>query len=102
MLLFIPPFSCRSFRTSLRVWFYLDSRQHDGDQVVVWEQEGADDAAVTDVLDDGWEGSGRMSARTGGDRNAGASQRLPTQPPTTGAVCNNSQLRNFNGTKQRF
>lgn len=42
------------------MWFYLDSRQHDGDQVVVWEQEGADDAAVTDVLDDGWEGSGRM------------------------------------------
>lgn len=60
LLLFIPPFSGGSFRTSLRAWFYLDSRQHDGDQVVVWEQEGADDAAVTDVLDDGWEGSGRM------------------------------------------
>lgn len=44
----------------LRVWFYLDSGQHDGDQVVVWEQQGADHAAVSDVLDDSWEGSRRM------------------------------------------
>lgn len=38
---------------------YLDSGQHDGDQVVVWEQQGADHAAVADVLDDSWEGSRR-------------------------------------------
>lgn len=33
---------------------YLDSRQHDGDQVVVWEEQGTNNAAVPYVLDDGW------------------------------------------------
>lgn len=41
-------------------WVYLDSRQHDSDQVVVWEQQGADDAAITDVLDDRCGGSRTM------------------------------------------
>lgn len=38
---------------------YLDSRQHDSDQVVVWEQQGAHHAAVTDVLDDGCGGGSK-------------------------------------------
>lgn len=50
-----------TFQSELcRERFYLDSRQHDGDQVVVWEQQGADDAAVTDVLDDSCGGGRRM------------------------------------------
>lgn len=47
-------------------WFYLDSRQHDSNQVVVWEQQGADDTAITDVLDDSCGGSRRTWPRTEG------------------------------------
>lgn len=34
---------------------YLDSRQHDSDQVVVREQQGTNNTAVTHMLDDGCE-----------------------------------------------
>lgn len=33
---------------------YLNSGQHDGDQVVVREQQGTNNTAVTHMLDDGW------------------------------------------------
>lgn len=33
---------------------YLDSRQHDSDQVVVGEQQGTNYTAVTHMFDDGW------------------------------------------------
>lgn len=35
------------------VWCYLDSRQHDCDQVVVGEKQGTYYTAVTNMLDDG-------------------------------------------------
>lgn len=34
---------------------YLNAGQHNSDQVVVGEQQGTNNAAVTYVLDDGWE-----------------------------------------------
>lgn len=42
---------------------YLNSRQHDCDQVVVGQQQGTDDAAIAHMLDDGCEGEDRQAVR---------------------------------------
>ena len=48
---------------------YLNSRQHDGDKVVVREQQGTNYAAITHMLDDGWSGEGEQNVEVlqGGD-----------------------------------
>lgn len=73
------------------MWFYLDSRQHDGDQVVVWEQEGADDAAVTDVLDDGWERK-RGECEQVREGTGAPSEHSGERPARDSLVFNDSQL----------
>lgn len=42
---------------------YLNSRQHDSDQVVVGEQQGTDNTAVTHMLDDGWREGGEQNVK---------------------------------------
>lgn len=53
---------------------YLNSRQHDSDQVVVREQQGTDDAAVTHVFDDGCGEEREQSVKLFVEREASKSQ----------------------------
>lgn len=32
---------------------YLNTRQHNSDQIVVWEQQGTNNASIPHMLDDG-------------------------------------------------
>lgn len=42
---------------------YLNSRQHDSDQVVVGEQQGTNNTSVTHMFDDGWREGGEQNVK---------------------------------------
>lgn len=60
---------------------HLDPREHDGDQVVVREQEGSHHAAIPDVLYDGCRTRAEVGAGHGGAQEKLQSQGCPPPSP---------------------